>query len=710
MAPHSTLDIQAARQRASFDPDVLHRVLLAGSKDPDMRKRVAQLISSNPAFDKTSKAYLSRPKQIERGLKAASDLFQAVDEHDLDYIEYLEALVSLIDDPIGLNLHEIAFTPVIQAQGSDEQQAEWLPLCYNHAIIGCYLQTELGHGSNVQQLETTATYDPKKDEFVLHSPTISATKWWIGALGILSTHGVVQARLFIGGKDYGPHLFIVQLRSMKDHSLLPGIEAGEIGPKVHGAMSALDNGWARFNNVRIPRKQMLSRFAQVEPGNGGTYVKPPHSKLSYGGMIFIRSQMIGNLSWRLAKAVTISIRYLHMRRQFADPELKPGEEQHGVEKQVISYPAVYMRVIPQLVNTVVFMTAGKDMANLYHAMSAELAGGNTNLLAETHAVSSGLKTYVSSAVVGGCETVRRAMGGHGFLASTGVGRIYATELPSATYEGDNYILNLQVARAALKSFKAFVGSASSNPQDAVKNLTASSAYLASLAPPPKLPLSAPTSFKDWQDLALLQRLLDLRAALTVGRLASLLASGRKFGEMSWECVQVSEAVVEAFLAGRMVEAIGKGGLLTDGAGEREKAVLEKVVTFFLLHRVSHALPSLLEFGILAPSPPLSLSSSTPLKQDAPLEQLRLSLDSVARELLPELVGLTDAFGFSDWELDTTVGNHDGAAYERMLEKAKADEEQNIGSKAEQERMYREYIRPILERGRKLTGGGGDAKL
>lgn len=75
---------------------------------------------------------------------------------------------------------------------------------------------------------------------------------------------------------------------------------------------------------------------------------------------------------------------------------------------------------------------------------------------------------------------------------------------------------------------------------------------------------------------------------------------------------------------------------------------------FLLHRVSHALPSLLEFGILAPSPPLSLSSSTPFKQDAPLEQLRLSLDSVARDLLPELVGLTDAFGFSDWELDTTV--------------------------------------------------------
>jgi len=158
-------------------------------------------------------------------------------------------------------------------------------------------------------------------------------------------------------------------------------------------------------------------------------------------------------------AVTISLRYLHMRRQFADPDLKPGEPGFGKERQVISYPGVYRRVLPVLAKTIVFITAGKDMvrnstppspalsvsltrsfrlqSNLYESMSSQLASGNTTLLAETHAVSSGLKTYVSSNVVEGIETVRRAMGGHGFLASSGVGRIYASELPSATYEGDN---------------------------------------------------------------------------------------------------------------------------------------------------------------------------------------------------------------------------------------------------------------------------------
>lgn len=94
----------------------------------------------------------------------------------------------------------------------------------------CYLQTELGHGTNVAALETTATYIPETREFELHSPTLTSSKWWVGALGKTATHGVVQARLILpSGKDVGPHLFFIQLRSTEDHRLLPGITAGDIG-------------------------------------------------------------------------------------------------------------------------------------------------------------------------------------------------------------------------------------------------------------------------------------------------------------------------------------------------------------------------------------------------------------------------------------------------------------------------------------------------
>ena len=76
----------------------------------------------------------------------------------------------------GVGIGQGMFVPAIKGQGTEEQQQKWLPLAYKMQIIGCYAQTELGHGSNVQGLETTATFDPDKDEFVIHSPTLTSSK------------------------------------------------------------------------------------------------------------------------------------------------------------------------------------------------------------------------------------------------------------------------------------------------------------------------------------------------------------------------------------------------------------------------------------------------------------------------------------------------------------------------------------------------------
>lgn len=85
---------------------------------------------------------------------------------------------------------------------SEEQKEYWMPLIARHKILGCYAQTELGHGSNVAHLETTATLDKLTDEFVIHSPTITSTKFWPGDLGRFSSHAIVFARLLVGDKDY----------------------------------------------------------------------------------------------------------------------------------------------------------------------------------------------------------------------------------------------------------------------------------------------------------------------------------------------------------------------------------------------------------------------------------------------------------------------------------------------------------------------------
>ena len=76
-------------------------------------------------------------------------------------------------------------------------------------MIGCYAQTELGHGSNVAGLETTATLDLTTDQFVIHSPTVTSTKYWPGGLGLWANHAVVFARCIVDGNEYGVQAFVV---------------------------------------------------------------------------------------------------------------------------------------------------------------------------------------------------------------------------------------------------------------------------------------------------------------------------------------------------------------------------------------------------------------------------------------------------------------------------------------------------------------------
>lgn len=122
-------------------------------------------------------------------------------------------------------------------------------------MTGCYAQTELGHGSNVAGLETTATYDKEKDEFVINSPTVSSTKFWPGDMGKFSSYAAVYARMVIKGKSIGVFPFMVPIRDPVTYEPLPGIEMGDIGPKF--GYSSKDNGYMFFRNVRIPRTNLF---------------------------------------------------------------------------------------------------------------------------------------------------------------------------------------------------------------------------------------------------------------------------------------------------------------------------------------------------------------------------------------------------------------------------------------------------------------------
>ncbi|KAH9912331.1 uncharacterized protein BXZ73DRAFT_82345 [Epithele typhae] len=128
---------------------------------------------------------------------------------------------------------------------------------------------------------------------------------------VVARGGSMARLILLSGVDAGPHLSLVQLRSLDDHAVLPGITVGDIstlsGMKGLGVYDAVDNGCARLDHVRIPRKQMLSVFASMTIE--AEYVKPSHAKLSYGGMLYTHSAMVASAGWTIAKGIAIALRY-----------------------------------------------------------------------------------------------------------------------------------------------------------------------------------------------------------------------------------------------------------------------------------------------------------------------------------------------------------------------------------------------------------------
>ncbi|CAH0522170.1 unnamed protein product [Peronospora belbahrii] len=174
---------------------------------------------------------------------------------------------------------------------------------------------ELGHGSFTRGFETTATFDVETDEFVIHTPTDRATKWWIGGAGQTATHTVCFAKLVLpkdGGVDHGVQSFIVPLRDVETHEPLPGVKIGYMGSKM--GLQGVDNGWIQFDNVRIPRANMLRRYAQVS--RDSKFSQTNHkAQLAYAALLVNRGKIVTLSVGILEKAVTIAVRYAAVRRQ-----------------------------------------------------------------------------------------------------------------------------------------------------------------------------------------------------------------------------------------------------------------------------------------------------------------------------------------------------------------------------------------------------------
>ncbi|KAK5970801.1 putative peroxisomal acyl-coenzyme A oxidase 1 isoform X3, partial [Trichostrongylus colubriformis] len=179
-------------------------------------------------------------------------------------------------------------------------------------------------------------------------------KWWPGNLGKSANYAIVVACLIIGGKNYGPHNFIVPLRDPETHMPLKGITVGDIGPKM--ATGPIDNGFLGFDHCRIPRNNMLMKHARVMPD--GKYVRPPHDKVGYSAMVHVRAHMISDQGKFLAQALTTAIRYSAVRRQ---GEIHPGKG----EVKILEYQTQQHRLLPQLARAYAFLFTGRTVRDIY---------------------------------------------------------------------------------------------------------------------------------------------------------------------------------------------------------------------------------------------------------------------------------------------------------------------------------------------------------
>lgn len=213
-----------------------------------------------------------------------------------------------------LYLHYTMFYESLAGLANEEQVKEWLPKARELKILGCYAQTEMGHGTNIAGLETTATLDKSTDEFIIHTPTISATKWWPGEMGGCTNFAMVYANLIIDGKSHGVNPFLVQTRSLEDHMPLKGITCGDLGPKL--GYNSKDNGFLSFDHVRIPRKQMMMRYVSVS--KDGKVENHGDKRVLYSIMLATRVLMVKGAGWDLQRGCTIGLRYSAVRRQFSN--------------------------------------------------------------------------------------------------------------------------------------------------------------------------------------------------------------------------------------------------------------------------------------------------------------------------------------------------------------------------------------------------------
>ncbi|KAL3502696.1 hypothetical protein ACH5RR_037145 [Cinchona calisaya] len=341
---------------------------------------------------------------------------------------------------IKLGVHFFLWGGAIQFFGTKRHHDRWLKDTEDYVVKGCFSMTELGHGSNVRGIETITTYDSNTGEFVINTPCESAQKYWIGGAANHATHTIVFSQLNINRRNEGVHAFIAQIRDANGN-VCPNIRIADCGHKV--GLNGVDNGRIWFDNVRIPRENLLNSVADVSPdGQYLSAIKDPDQRFAAflapltSGRVTIAVSAIYQSKISLA----IAIRYSLTRRAFS---ITPS----GPEVLLLDYPSHQRRLLPLLAKTYSMSFAANYLKTIYVKRTPEL-------IKTIHIVSSAFKATLSWHNMRTLQECREACGGQGMKTENRVGHLKGEYDVQSTFEGDNNVLMQQVSKALLAEYVA----------------------------------------------------------------------------------------------------------------------------------------------------------------------------------------------------------------------------------------------------------------
>ncbi|MGA8987324.1 acyl-CoA dehydrogenase [Aeromicrobium sp.] len=367
------------------------------------------------------------------------------------------------------------FGGAIENLGTDKHHQAYIPGLINLDILGCFAMTETGHGSDVQSLETTATFDPATEEFVIHSPTPSSRKDYIGGAAEHARVGAVFAQLITKGEGHGVHCFVVPLRDADGHDL-PGVTTSD--DKHKGGLGAVDNGRIIFDQVRIPRENLLNKYGHVD--EGGTYSSPidnPQARFftMLGTLVRGRVSVGGSASAATEVALSIAGRYALKRRQFG-PE--PGNE-----ILLMDYRMHQRRLLPLIARSYAYRFAQNQLVARMDRIQGSEDPPPPHQQRELESRAAGLKAAQTWHATTAIQEAREACGGAGYLAENRLTTLKGDTDVFTTFEGDNHVLFQLVAKELLTAYAAEVGGldpvglvrfAAGTVADVVKERTAAS--------------------------------------------------------------------------------------------------------------------------------------------------------------------------------------------------------------------------------------------